>query len=465
MAGGVLLTVMVAAFLALWHPAEWPAVLPLLSLWALAPAIARRASRPGSSRREVPLTDDERRTLRLIARRTWSFFSTFVTSESHDLPPDNFQETPQPVVAQRTSPTNIGLYLLSVVSARDFGWIGTLDLVDRVEATLRTVHSLEHHRGHLYNWYDTHDCHALDPKYVSSVDSGNLAGALITLADALREMAGEASAGQAVLSGIGDAALLVARRGARRGTFAPAQPARLDDALDVVLTILAARPESPADWAARMAELQTAAKVAADCAREPAEAGAANPTTVLGTAALALRETVASHARDFDTLYRRARVDRRRGGRAHRAAARDRRGRTRDGHGDGVRVPLRPDADALRDRVSPERREPRRRPLRPARLGGTPAELRRDREGRRADAALVPPRAAADAGGQGLGAAVVVGVDVRVPDAGADHARADRKPARADLPPGGTAADRVRGGARRAVGNVGVRVQRRATSR
>ena len=98
-------------------------------------------------------------------------------------------------------------------------------LVDRVEATLRSVRSLEHHRGHLYNWYDTQDRRALEPKYVSSVDSGNLAGALITLAGALREMAGEASAGHAVLSGIGDAALLLREAAHARGRLR-SRPAR-----------------------------------------------------------------------------------------------------------------------------------------------------------------------------------------------------------------------------------------------
>ena len=71
------------------------------------------------------------------------------------LPPDNFQETPQPVVAARTSPTNIGLYFLSIVSARDFGWISLTETIDRLERTLSTIERMERHRGHLYNWYDT----------------------------------------------------------------------------------------------------------------------------------------------------------------------------------------------------------------------------------------------------------------------------------------------------------------------
>ena len=103
------------------------------------------------------------------------------------LPPDNFQEDPTPVVAHRTSPTNLGLYLLSVVSARDSGGSGPVEAVERLEATLATMHSLERFRGHFYNWYDTRDLRPLDPRYVSSVDSGNLAGHLIALANAAGE--------------------------------------------------------------------------------------------------------------------------------------------------------------------------------------------------------------------------------------------------------------------------------------
>ena len=103
------------------------------------------------------------------------------------LPPDNFQEDPAPAIARRTSPTNIGLYLLSVVSARDFGWIGATQTVERLEATLATMLRMARFRGHFYNWYGTRDLAVLEPKYVSSVDSGNLAGHLIALANACRE--------------------------------------------------------------------------------------------------------------------------------------------------------------------------------------------------------------------------------------------------------------------------------------
>ncbi len=126
--------------------------------------------------------------LRGTARLTWSFFERFVTAEDNHLPPDNFQEDPQPVVAHRTSPTNMGLYLLSTVAARDFGWLGLRATCDRLRATLATMQKLERHRGHFLNWYDTRSQAALLPRYVSTVDSGNLAGHLLTLRQACLEM-------------------------------------------------------------------------------------------------------------------------------------------------------------------------------------------------------------------------------------------------------------------------------------
>jgi len=124
------------------------------------------------------------------------------------LPPDNFQEDPWPVVAHRTSPTNLGLYLLSVLAARDFGWIDLTSAVDRLEETLRTMNRLERFRGHFFNWYDTHDLNPLEPKYISSVDSGNLAGHLIVLRSACREMIATPVIGPEALTGIMDSVKL-----------------------------------------------------------------------------------------------------------------------------------------------------------------------------------------------------------------------------------------------------------------
>jgi cyclic beta-1,2-glucan synthetase len=166
--------------------AGWLA-LPFMALWLAAPALALRISRRDPRGHRRALSGSEARELRLVARRTWRFFETFVTAADHMLPPDNFQEDPAPVLAGRTSPTNLGLYLLSTASARDFGWIGTSDALERLAATLATMDLLQRFRGHFYNWYDTRDLRPLEPWYVSSVDSGNLAAHLITVANAAEE--------------------------------------------------------------------------------------------------------------------------------------------------------------------------------------------------------------------------------------------------------------------------------------
>ncbi|RYY68529.1 MAG: hypothetical protein EOO24_51950, partial [Comamonadaceae bacterium] len=124
-----------------------------------------------------------------LARDTWQFFEHCVTAGDNHLPPDNLQLEPQPTIAHRTSPTNIGMYLLAACSAREFGWIDNAGLASRLNATLDSVDRLEKHRGHLYNWYDTQSLRLLPPAYVSSVDSGNLAGHLIAVAHACRAFA------------------------------------------------------------------------------------------------------------------------------------------------------------------------------------------------------------------------------------------------------------------------------------
>jgi len=157
--------------------------------WAGSPAFAWLISRSAETEDRLRVSPEDTAVLRTVARRTWAYFETFVTAEHNHLPPDNFQETPQPVVAPRTSPTNIGVYLLSIVSARDFGWISLSDAAQRIEATMNTVEKMERHRGHLFNWYETTALRPLYPLYVSSVDSGNLAGHLVAVAAACTEWA------------------------------------------------------------------------------------------------------------------------------------------------------------------------------------------------------------------------------------------------------------------------------------
>ncbi len=187
---------------------EGPAfsALPFALLWLVAPAIAWWISKPNLPADELAASPEDRLALRLAARRTWTYFESFVTAGDNMLPPDNFQEDPKPVTAHRTSPTNIGLYLLSAASAREFGWTGLGDAITRIEATLATLHKMERYRGHLYNWYDTETLRPLEPRYVSTVDSGNLAGHLMALANICSYWSLQPAADVQYLDGIGDAA-------------------------------------------------------------------------------------------------------------------------------------------------------------------------------------------------------------------------------------------------------------------
>jgi cyclic beta-1,2-glucan synthetase len=223
---------LVAALLA--EPQVWLLAVPFAILWIASPAVAWWASLCSLTSRRLAVSDPDALALRLIARRTWRFFETFVTSADHMLPPDNFQEDPQPTVARRTSPTNMGLYLLSVVSARDFGWMGSTETVERLESTLTTMTSLARFKGHFFNWYDTSDLHPLEPKYVSTVDSGNLAGHLIAVANACRVWCDVLASTRPNLAGVLDALGLARDAASHLSTANQSQhptELRLDDAL------------------------------------------------------------------------------------------------------------------------------------------------------------------------------------------------------------------------------------------
>ena len=168
------------------HPAG---TLALCTLWGLSPLWTWWVSRPRSRPRSVALSDADTQYLQGIARDTWRYFERCIGPQDLHLPPDNLQTAPHDMLARRTSPTNIGLYLLSVACARQFGWIGTMELLARLEATLASVATLQRHRGHLLNWYDTGSGAPLLPMYVSTVDSGNFCGHLLALAEACLELA------------------------------------------------------------------------------------------------------------------------------------------------------------------------------------------------------------------------------------------------------------------------------------
>ncbi len=301
MSGGVLLALL-AALLALisGDPAYWPAI-PFLSAWCFAPLVARAISRPSRKPRNETLSGADVRQLRLQARQTWSFFDTFVNAAQNMLPPDNFQETPNPVVANRTSPTNMGLYLLSVAAAREFGWIGSYDALERLEATLSTLDRLETFRGHFYNWYDTHDLRPLDPKYISTVDSGNLAGHLLTLAGAMSAWLDAPAPKHVVCDGILDTidqmqgVVLALEQDDRRNYGV--SPRQLSVALDAVrASVLTEEPCTPEALLDSILKRSDAIGDLAQAVNEERGDGAQSPLLEWSRM---LRSNVTSHQRDL----------------------------------------------------------------------------------------------------------------------------------------------------------------------
>ena len=187
----------------IYAPSVLFVALPVLLLWATAPYIAWRVSKP-SDRRISELSESDTAYLRVLARKTWYFFETFVTENDNYLPPDNYQEYPKEVIAHRTSPTNIGMSLLSNLSAYDFGYISAGDLIRRTENTIATMQKLERYGGHFYNWYDTVTLEPLYPLYVSTVDSGNLVGHIQTLRQGLLELPKNKIINENIFEGLAD---------------------------------------------------------------------------------------------------------------------------------------------------------------------------------------------------------------------------------------------------------------------
>ena len=305
MAGGVVVAVATAVLvLAATPSAVWIAA-PFVVLWVLSPLIARWISVPPVESGVEQLSTDEIEALRLTARRTWLFFETFVGPDDHGLPPDNFQDDPVAAVAHRTSPTNIGMYLLATVTARDFGWIGTIDMVERLEETLTTIEGLERFRGHLYNWYDTRDLRRLEPDYVSSVDSGNLAGHLLTLSNACRQMIDQPMPVGAALAGIADGISLARTAADSIGDGRRSQTLsrrHLDEALEPLAGASVVAPTTPDEWASRLGDLAAPARTLSDVAAALTAERGEGPENELVTWAEAVRSAVSSHVRDLALL-------------------------------------------------------------------------------------------------------------------------------------------------------------------
>ena len=301
MASGVVLGALAMLIALVFGHGTWPVAAPLAALWIASPGLARWASQSPLAAGQPSVSAAEAQTLRLIARRTWRFFETFVTAADHMLPPDNFQEDPVPVLAHRTSPTNLGLYLLSVATARDFAWVGTIDAVERLEATFGTMARLARFRGHFFNWYDTHDLRPLDPPYISTVDSGNLAGHLITLANACREWVSLAATPSQRLAGIADALDLTReateqlRDGRRTQTVTWHQFDEVFSGLAAGIRLADAENKNVAEVLANMAAMaDTMADIGAAVATERGDNAGADMLFWIA----ATRRSIESHRRD-----------------------------------------------------------------------------------------------------------------------------------------------------------------------
>jgi cellobiose phosphorylase len=277
------LAVVSAIWLILMRPETLLSAWPVLALWFIAPLPAWWISRP-LPRRQAQLSASQITFLRGISRKTWSFFETFVGPADHWLPPDNVQEQPLAKTAHRTSPTNMGLSLLANLSAWDFGYISTGQLVDRTTNAFATMTSLERYKGHFFNWYDTESIKPLVPMYISTVDSGNLSAHLLTLRAGLAAVPDQDFFSVKVFAGLKDTLIIL------RDAAGEAAPARLHqmlkdlgplcmtapqtfilvqqhlswfaEAFSDILRGYAADPNSPAAWWARAFDNQCRAALA-----------------------------------------------------------------------------------------------------------------------------------------------------------------------------------------------------------
>ncbi|HWG41935.1 MAG TPA: glucoamylase family protein [Gemmataceae bacterium] len=255
-----------AALVLLTRPASLAAAAGFLFAWMLSPVVAWWTSQERQVR-EKPLSEMERRELGLIARKTWGFFESFVCAEDHWLPPDNFQEEPRHQLAHRTSPTNQGLLLVATLAAEDFGFVNLGYMLERLEKTFDTLDRLERHRGHFYNWYDTRSLEPLQPTYISTVDSGNLVGCLLTLKQGLLEKLREPVAGPSVLNGLIDTLRVVKEVWDNLGAPPDAEAGRtrseLEHGLKELEAALAAMPSDLPAWLKWLGDLHAHAAVLA----------------------------------------------------------------------------------------------------------------------------------------------------------------------------------------------------------
>ena len=307
MAAAVILPIATAACMVLLGRAGNLALAaPLIGLWLASPALALLSGLPRRPGREVTLTPRERLGLRYAALKTWRFFREFVGPQDNWLPPDNFQEDPRPVVAHRTSPTNMGLCLLSFSTARDLGWLGLGETARRMESVLDSMERLERYRGHFYNWYGTRDLRPLEPRYISTVDSGNLAGHLLVLGRACREYTESEILSPSLEEGLADLIHLV-----KEAALALPPDLRVQafgrrhmlEAIEALEGLLLPVPADAAEWSARVTGWEAMADAVVDVARTLTLEQGENGTAELQSRSEFLRGSLAGLIEDIQALF------------------------------------------------------------------------------------------------------------------------------------------------------------------
>lgn len=305
MCGAPLISAIAVPLILLTRPAAIFVAAPLLLLWSASPFIAHWISRITPADKEV-LTTKEKNTVRRIARSTWRYFERLVGEEDHWLPPDNYQEDPQPVVAHRTSPTNVGLLLLSTIAAHDFGYTATLELIERLELTFTTLEKLPRFRGHFLNWYDTRTLEPLLPQYVSTVDSGNLAGHLLGVKRACLEIPDYVLFNQKVTEGLLDSVNQLRTEVDSLGTIKQRTEAvpmmLLREEVSGCIGLVREKPATVSEWSEFLTRLRQSAEKIQDIVSALAHEHGADSFAELQFWVGALLHQSQAFSRDFQTF-------------------------------------------------------------------------------------------------------------------------------------------------------------------
>ena len=181
------LALVMLCLLIVFHREMMIVAAPWVIVWTISPLVAWWLSR-SLRKQPIRLSPAQYQFLGKLSRKTWRYFEEFVTPEDNWLPPDNIHQNPNVLIATRTSPTNIGMALLADLAAYDFGYCSATRFLDRTTNTFTTLSKMERHCGHFFNWYHTRTLEPLHPRYVSTVDSGNMVGNLLVLASGCREL-------------------------------------------------------------------------------------------------------------------------------------------------------------------------------------------------------------------------------------------------------------------------------------